>query len=100
MKVARKLKGNVQKSAGEMHENAMIGIVGHAIAKAHSAQRRHDGGSCDSFEVKLANGADFDQETYLCGQNWHHLQISSWALLFVGERSFLEGAYPAARTRR
>ena len=90
----------MQKSAGEMHENAMIGIVGHAIARAHSAQRRHDGGSCDSFEVKLANGADFDQETYLCGQNWHHLQVSSWVLLFVGERSLLEGTYPAARTRR
>lgn len=83
-----------------MHENVMVGIVRRVMARAHSAQRRHDGGSCDSFGVKLANGADFDQKMYLCGQNWHHLQVSPWALLFVGERSLLEGAYPTTRTRR
>lgn len=62
----------------------MVGIVRHVMARTHSVQRRHDSGSCDSFEVKLANGVDFDQETYLCGQNWHHSQVSPWALLFVG----------------
>ena len=37
MKTARKSKGNVQKSAGKMHENVMVGIVRHVMARAHSA---------------------------------------------------------------
>lgn len=84
VKTARKSKGNVQKSAGKMHENVMVGIVRHVMARTHSAQRRHDGGSCDSFEVKLANGASFDHINTFLGQNRHHLQVSPWALLFVG----------------
>lgn len=65
----------------------MIGIAGCAITKSDSARRR-DGDRCAVFGAHVANGAGFDQETCLRGQNRHHSQVCSGRYCLQGSARF------------